>query len=361
MAVIITENGKNARKLDPKNFSSEGELQEYIYENPDALPMYEIDEDIRVLILMKEFPTNSGPIDALGVDANGNIYIIETKLYKNPDKRTVVAQTLDYGAAIWSYYNDFTEFLSRLEVGTNKKFGVGVKEKIKEFFQHEEDAQTVDLLEGVKTNLSKGIFRFVVLMDHLDDRLKDLILFINKNSQFDMYAVEIEYYKFDNHELMIPRIFGTEIKKDLSVASGSSATRKKWDLELFLGDLQNNVSPTAFKISKRLYENLLNLGNVSFGTGSANGSYTLKLNGKEAPVTIMHAWSQGVVDLLSGYFSNNPLADDLKKVMLTTFKKATYKSGKHWYRVEIEADKLEENDIDNLVEIYQDIQKKLLI
>ena len=73
MTVIITENGKNAKRLDPKDFDSEGELQEYIYENPEALPMYEIDEDIRVLILMREFPTNSGPIDALGVDANGNI------------------------------------------------------------------------------------------------------------------------------------------------------------------------------------------------------------------------------------------------------------------------------------------------
>jgi hypothetical protein len=360
MTAIITENGKNAKKLDPKDFDSEGELQEYIYENPEALPMYEIDEDIRVLILMREFPTNSGPIDALGVDANGNIYIVETKLYKNPDKREVVAQVLDYGAAIWAYYNDFTEFLTRLDIGTNKKFGVSVNEKIRDFFQHTDESQTNDLLENVKTNLNKGIFRFVVLMDHLEDRLKDLILFINKNSQFDMYAVEIEYYKFEKHELMIPRIFGTEIKKDLSVSTSSASARKKWDLDLFLGELKNNVSPKAFDLSKKLYEKMCDLGNVSFGTGAANGSYTLKLTGKEEPITIMHGWSQGRIDLLSGYFSGNALSEELKQKLLNTFKKAVVKTGKHWYRVEMEANNLEDGDIQKIVEIYKDIQTKLL-
>jgi hypothetical protein len=49
----------------------------------------------------RAFPTNSGPIDALGINKDGEIYIIETKLYKNPDKRLVVAQVLDYGASLW--------------------------------------------------------------------------------------------------------------------------------------------------------------------------------------------------------------------------------------------------------------------
>ncbi|NMC59348.1 MAG: hypothetical protein GYA51_08205 [Candidatus Methanofastidiosa archaeon] len=360
MTVIVTENGKNAKKLDPRDFDSEGELQEYIYENPEALPMYEIDEDIKVLILMREFPTNSGPIDALGVDAYGNIYIVETKLYKNPDKREVVAQVLDYGAAIWSYYNDFTEFISRLDLGTNKKFGVSVHEKIREYFQHTDETQTDELLESMKSNLNKGVFRFVVLMDHLEDRLKDLILFINKNSQFDMYAVEIEYYKFDKHELMIPRIFGTEVKKDLSVGTSSSSSRKKWDLQMFLSELSNNISPTAFEMSKKLYEETTRLGNVSFGTGAANGSYTLKLTGKEEPTTIMHAWSSGRIDLLSGYFSNNILSEGLKETLLKEFKDSAVKTGKHWYRVEIEADKFLSTDIDKLVAIYKDIQKRLL-
>lgn len=77
-------------------------MQNYIQENPEALPVYEIREDIRLFIIAREFPTKSGPIDALGIDKDGEVYIIETKLYKNPDKRLVVAQVLDYGAAVWA-------------------------------------------------------------------------------------------------------------------------------------------------------------------------------------------------------------------------------------------------------------------
>jgi hypothetical protein len=72
---------------------------------------------LRLLILAREFPTVSGPIDALGIDQDGNIYVIETKLAKNPDKRYVLAQVLDYGAALWRTYENGDEFIARLEIG----------------------------------------------------------------------------------------------------------------------------------------------------------------------------------------------------------------------------------------------------
>src|SRR6266511_5250571 len=99
MTVIISKNGKNAEKVESSSFDYEDNLQAYIDDNPNAIPMYEIKEDARVLVLAREFSTQSGPIDALGIDQDGEIYIIETKLYKNSDKRTVCAQALDYGAS----------------------------------------------------------------------------------------------------------------------------------------------------------------------------------------------------------------------------------------------------------------------
>ena len=115
MALIISENGKGAQRVGLSGFDKEDYLQQYIYDNPDAIPVYEIDEDIRLLVHAREFGTSSGPIDALGVDQNGNIYLIETKLFKNPDKRTVVAQVLDYGASLWSSSIDFADFTMQLE------------------------------------------------------------------------------------------------------------------------------------------------------------------------------------------------------------------------------------------------------
>src|SRR3989338_3381026 len=135
MAIIISKNGKNAQKVEKSTFEKEDSLQKYIYDNQESIPLYDIKEDIRLLILAREFPTNSGPIDAIGIDKYGELYIVETKLYKNADKRTVVAQSLDYGAALWKHSNDFNEFLSVLDEHTQKIFKLKATEKIKEFFQ----------------------------------------------------------------------------------------------------------------------------------------------------------------------------------------------------------------------------------
>lgn len=229
MSIIISQSGTKAVKVDKSTFDKEDHLQRYIYENPESIPLYEIKDDIRLLILAREFPTNSGPIDAIGIDQYGELYIVETKLYKNPDKRTVISQALDYGAALWKHANDFSEFLGVLDAHSKKVFGIDVTEKIRTFFDLTVE-ETQDAINKAQTNLNDGVFHFVVLMDQLDDRLKDLILYVNQNSQFDIYAVELEYYKHDTFEIIIPRIFGAEVKKDIKVRTTS---KKLWDWESF--------------------------------------------------------------------------------------------------------------------------------
>jgi len=361
MAMIVTKNGKNAQKIEKTKFGDEKELQEYIYENPEVIPMYEIDEDIKIIILMREFPTNSGPIDAIGVDEYGNIYIIETKLYRNSDKRLVLSQILDYGASIWSYYNDFSEFLSILDEGTHKKFNMGVKDKLTEFFQLEQEEQLEELLENIKQNLNKGIFKFVVLMDELEDRLKDLILFINKSSQFDIYAVEIEYYKFESNELMIPKIFGNEVKKDIDVASSRSSERRKWDYESFFSELQKNVSSDIFQFSKNLYEKLSKLGDIGFGTGALSGSYSPHFQTKDSEIqTIMHQRTDGTINVLSGYFSIHSLSDKYKERILSEIKNSKLVVSKNWYRIDLYPKDIVKEDFDKLIKIYEDLREDLL-
>jgi len=66
-----------------------------------------------------------------------------------------------------------------------------------------------------------GNFNVVVLMDVLDEKLKNLVTFLNRNSKFSVYAVEGDYYNYEDYEVLIPLLFGTEVVKDLDV-SGSS-------------------------------------------------------------------------------------------------------------------------------------------
>jgi hypothetical protein len=123
MTIIVSKNGSNAKIVKPTGFDEERSLQEYIHENPESIPIHELREDKKLLILKREFPTNSGPIDALAIDKDGEVYIIETKLYKNPDKRTVIAQALDYGAALWAHQIDLSTFLEIIEQEIQDKFG----------------------------------------------------------------------------------------------------------------------------------------------------------------------------------------------------------------------------------------------
>ncbi len=224
MSIIFSQDGKNAVRLEKQAFGLEDKLQEYIYQNPAAIPLYDLKEDIKLLILAREFSTESGPIDALGIDQDGQIYLVETKLYKNPDKRTVVAQVLDYGASLWKHLNDFDNFILQLNSHTQREFNLNANDKIQEFFELDDEQMSQVFLQ-MKYNLDEGNFKFVVLMDSLHDRLKDLIVYMNQNSKFDIYGVELEYYKHQSHEILIPKIYGAQVKKDLG-ANKSTGKRK---------------------------------------------------------------------------------------------------------------------------------------
>ena len=63
-------------------------------------------------------------------------------------------------------------------------------------------------------------------MDSIGERLKDLILYVNQNSQFDVYAVQLEYYKFEDYEIVIPNLFGVEVKKSINISSSGQKSER---------------------------------------------------------------------------------------------------------------------------------------
>lgn len=276
MTIIVSQKGKNAKQVKKSIIGAEKELQEYIYDNPEMIPLYDIKEDITLLILAREFPTDSGEIDALGIDNEGGIYLIETKLDRNTDKREVVAQALDYGAQLWRNSGGWDVFLTDINEAVHERFPEGLNRKIKDFFGMDDDGVTI-LLENLKRNLNDGKFKFVVLMDNLESRLKDLITFINKNSQFDIFAVELAFYKHDHYEIVIPKLFGAEVKKD--IATVSSGARKVWDEKSFFEDAQNRLDAKGVNAVKKLYDfSTKTADEVSLGTGTARGSYNPKFS-----------------------------------------------------------------------------------
>ena len=284
MSIIISKKGKNAQRSERTSIEHEKYLQGYICDNPESLPLHEVEADIKLLILAREFPTKSGKIDALGIDYDGNIYVIETKLYKNADKRVVLAQVLDYGASLWRTYEDTDSFIEMLERAVGKIFNKSLSERIQNFY--ETDVETVaEVLQSVRQNLRDGSFRFVVLMDHLEDRLRDLLIFVNQNSRFNIYGVEMEFYMFEDYEILIPKLYGAEVKKDVGLTKHLRMRRELTDLHRVILDLIDRPMRKN-EIMQRLKE-----------AGMATGEKTLQRRLKDAL-----DWGE-LVSPLKGYYA----------------------------------------------------------
>ncbi|MCK9435253.1 MAG: hypothetical protein M0R32_10720 [Candidatus Cloacimonetes bacterium] len=276
MSIIISQDGKKAQKIDKQEIEKENYLQKYIHENPESIPVYEIEEDKKLLVVAREFRTESGPIDALAVDQDGDIYVVETKLYKNPDKRTVVAQALDYGASLWRHSN-FDEFMAKVNNELTSKFNMDFVGKMKDFFSIDDERITL-ASDSIKRNLQDGNIKFVILMDSVEDRLKDLIVYVNQNSQFDIYAVQMEYYKFEKYEIIIPKLFGVEVKKSVSTNPAVGA-RKKWDEQGFFIESSARLSAGMLSSLKEIYIFSKSIAsNISWGTGASRPSFQVKVD-----------------------------------------------------------------------------------
>ena len=55
MAIIISQNNQNARRIEESSFDLEDNLQEYVINNPEIIPLYDIHANARLLVVVREF------------------------------------------------------------------------------------------------------------------------------------------------------------------------------------------------------------------------------------------------------------------------------------------------------------------
>ena len=258
MAIIVVSSGQKAQRIEQQSVGREDYLQQYIQANPETLPVEELKPGAKLLVIAREFPTDSGPIDALAIDDDGDIYIVETKLAKNPDKRRVIAQMLDYGAALWNAGAE--NFLA-----TAARAG-DLTEKIADAFSLEEEAEVSSVLSSVRANLEAGQFQFVVLMNQLDERLRSLITFVNSNSRFRILGLELDFYRHGDLDILIPRLYGAEARTLASTDSGTGA--RKWSEGPFFEQVRERLKTAEAELVRELYNWALRTGEIRFSTTS---------------------------------------------------------------------------------------------
>src|ERR1700676_443603 len=108
MSILIKRKDGNWRQARVLPYSNESHLQNMLYESPELIPIREESGTPREFIREAGLP-GSGSSDLVGVDSNGQIYLVECKLATNPEiRREVIGQILEYAAFLWQmFYEDF--------------------------------------------------------------------------------------------------------------------------------------------------------------------------------------------------------------------------------------------------------------
>ncbi len=194
---------KEWQMIDRKKYEGEPHLETMLLNNPELIPMGDLDlPSLKVVISQTGLP-GAGKTDLIGVDENGEIAIIECKLANNRGiKREVIGQVLDYAAHIWQMtYDEFDELIKK-----NKRRPL--IELIKDIISAP-DWSEENFKKNIEDNLKSGRFHLLIACDTLDHELKTIIEYLNSgNKFFEIYALEVKYFANNEFDIVAPRIFG---------------------------------------------------------------------------------------------------------------------------------------------------------
>lgn len=250
--MLFIKKNNDLTEISETTYTKEDQMQQYIYENPQILPVEELTRNKKLIVLIRELNTHYGRLDGLGIDEAGNVYIIETKLLRNPDRRNIIAQLFDYGVALWTEYKDPQDLIDLLH---NK--WINIKALVTEHFEMSDDFADV-IINNFKQNLKQWVYQFVAVTDAISTRILEQIHFINQNSRFSFFLVDLRYYCHENAEFIIPKWYGGEIIKQTSTWSSTSV--KQSDIAEFLDVVESNLGVHVVDFYRQFSELLQSKG-----------------------------------------------------------------------------------------------------
>jgi hypothetical protein len=190
---------------------SERWLQQALFAAPQALPVAEIDPHIGPLIpVCMELETGAGPADILFVTPTGQIVLVETKLWRNPEaRREVVGQILDYAKQLTTWTYQVLEEKAALAAGTSRDHLLSCLRRACP------SADETAFVDGIGRSLSVGDFLLLIVGDGIRYGAEALVAFLERygHVRFGLGLVEVAMYRLAaGGTLLQPRVLAkTEI------------------------------------------------------------------------------------------------------------------------------------------------------
>jgi len=301
----LLKDGDKFVVLEESDFDAETALQEAIKQNPEVIPIVDLDLG-QVVVVGRETPVPAGAIDLLLVDAEGQVIIVETKLSRNPElRRQVVAQVLDYGASLWrtaSTLKDFEALVlrywrSNVCKDERVKDATSLRQGVEPFFKElcKEDWSYDDFEASLAENLANGQHVLLVVASGLMDGLsRDLLQYTNLCLNIPLYGVEIDVFETGARQLIVPR--GVRY---VPRARRQRQTRRHTDRNAFLAA----CTPVAAAFFERMLNEAKERG-MTIYWGSSGFSVRMPL---DPPISVMYGYPAKCFQV---YVSSWPLGDE---------------------------------------------------
>ncbi|TET22989.1 MAG: hypothetical protein E3J71_04025 [Candidatus Stahlbacteria bacterium] len=292
MRIMVRSKGEKGWKpLDESHYDSEAHLQELLNKDISLIPI-----EPPLLTCASEFGLpGSGATDIVAVDQDGAITIVECKLAKSHEvRRMVIGQLLEYAAFLTKMPVD--DFLERFdELAKAPLFGT-LAEKL-------EDFEESMFKENLADNLKQGRFTLIVAVDSINEELREIILYLNAHSDCTVGALELEYFKDDKRELLVPRLYGGPEVKEATGKQRPTAKRRKWDEVSFFEEARK-LGDDLFPLVRNLYEfTKMEADKASWGTGAVSGSFTFKMETSKGNTSIFSLFTDGFIYINFNYLS----------------------------------------------------------
>jgi len=219
--VIFVSTNSGIHSSDMIEWKDELEMQDFILQKPEAVFSEFFEESVRICPIGKELSNENGRADFIFLSEYADLFIIETKLDSNNDKRDIFSQVKGYASAIRNQctFQTFDDFLKDCEksiesnqldeVAHNLGNSVVFKEYLNRQFKSSVE-ETNKILAALKKNIKENSNVFcVIVMDHISNSFKrDIDYYIADKSH--IFGVELQKYIQNNSQIIVPLYYGLE-------------------------------------------------------------------------------------------------------------------------------------------------------
>jgi hypothetical protein len=264
MAVLVKRKGGEWREAKILRYSDERDLQKMLYSSPQLIPVQGELNKTRTFIDEAGL-AGAGCTDLIGVDNDGDIYLVECKLATNPQiRREVIGQILEYASYLWEMsYEDFDSLFVKRKGETLKEL---LTESVVEGWEFEA------FREAVTQNLKTGNFHLIIAVDEMNEQLGEIIAFLGKRGAgVRLQAIELQRYAEDDAEILVPQLHG-----EFFQSPAGDRKSVAWNFESFFAEARRKLKEGQLTALTTLYEFSRHQTDwLSWGKGMVYGSFSV--------------------------------------------------------------------------------------